>query len=129
MREFEQMEMQYFVKPGTQMEHFEAWREKRMQWHQDIGIRASKLRWHEHEKLAHYADAAYDIQYEYPMGWQEQEGIHSPTDYDLARHQEFSSKQMQYFEQESHERFIPSVLETSVELDRTISILLSSADP
>lgn len=127
MREFEQMEMQYFVKPGTQMEHFEAWREKRMQWHQDIGIRASKLRWHEHEKLAHYADAAYDIQYEYPMGWQEVEGIHSRTDYDLARHQEFSGKKMEYFEQESRERFIPYVVETSVGLDRTILMLLSEA--
>jgi glycyl-tRNA synthetase len=90
--------MQYFVKPGTQMEHFEVWREKRMQWHIDNGIRPEKLRWHKHEKLAHYADAAYDIQYEYPIGWQEIEGIHSRTDYDLRRHQEFSGKKMEYFD-------------------------------
>ena len=127
MREFEQMEMQYFVKPGTQKEHFEEWREKRMQWHQAIGIRASKLRWHEHEKLAHYADAAYDIQYEYPMGWQEVEGIHSRTDYDLARHQDYSGKKMEYFEQETRERYVPYVVETSVGLDRTILMLLSEA--
>lgn len=127
MREFEQMEMQYFVKPGTQMEAFEAWREKRMQWHLSNGIRPSKLRWHEHEKLAHYADAAFDIQYEYPIGWQEVEGIHSRTDYDLSRHQEFSGKKMEYFDPQTQERYIPYVVETSVGLDRTILMLLSEA--
>ncbi|HMB90588.1 MAG TPA: glycine--tRNA ligase [Rhodothermales bacterium] len=127
MREFEQMEMQYFVKPGTQMEAFEAWREKRMQWHLGNGIRPSKLRWHEHEKLAHYADAAFDIQYEYPIGWQEVEGIHSRTDYDLSRHQEFSGKKMEYFDPQTQERYIPYVVETSVGLDRTILMLLSEA--
>src|SRR5690606_41704531 len=86
MREFEQMEMQYFVKPGTQMEHFEAWREKRMQWHIDNGLRERKLRWHQHEKLAHYADAAFDVQYEFLSGWLVVEGIHSLTAYDLRRH-------------------------------------------
>ena len=127
MREFEQMEMQYFVKPGTQMEAFEAWREQRMQWHLGNGIRPSKLRWHEHEKLAHYADAAFDIQYEYPIGWQEVEGIHSRTDYDLRRHQEFSGKKMEYFDPQTQERYIPYVVETSVGLDRTILMLLSEA--
>jgi len=127
MREFEQMEMQYFVKPGTQMEAFEQWREKRMQWHIDNGIRPSKLRWHVHEKLAHYADAAMDIQYQYPIGWQEVEGIHSRTDYDLRRHQEFSGKKMEYFDPQTNERYIPYVVETSAGLDRTILMLLSEA--
>ena len=127
MREFEQMEMQYFVKPGTQMEHFEVWRDKRMQWHLDNGIRPEKLRWHKHEKLAHYADAAYDIQYEYPIGWQEIEGIHSRTDYDLRRHQEFSGKKMEYFDPFTQEKYIPYVVETSAGLDRAILMLLSDA--
>ncbi len=124
MREFEQMEMQYFVKPGTQMEHFEEWRQKRMQWHIENGIRPSKLRWHEHEKLAHYADAAYDVQYEFPIGWLEVEGIHSRTDYDLKRHQEFSGKKMEYFDPFTQERYLPYVVETSAGLDRTILMLL-----
>ncbi len=127
MREFEQMEMQYFVRPGAQMEAYESWREKRMQWHVDNGIRPEKLRWHVHEKLAHYADAAVDIQFQFPMGWQEVEGIHSRTDYDLRRHQEFSGKKMEYFDPQSGERFIPYVVETSVGLDRTILMLLSEA--
>jgi glycyl-tRNA synthetase len=119
--------MQYFVKPGDQMDSFEAWREKRMQWHLSNGIRPEKLRWHEHEKLAHYADAAQDIQYEFPIGWQEVEGIHSRTDYDLARHAEFSGKKMEYFDPQTQERFVPYVVETSVGLDRTILMLLSEA--
>ncbi len=127
MREFEQMEMQYFVKPGEQMPAYEAWSEKRMQWHLDNGIRESKLRWHEHEKLAHYADAAQDVQYEFPMGWQEVEGIHSRTDYDLSRHQEYSGKKMEYFDPQSQERFVPYVVETSVGLDRTILMILCDA--
>ncbi len=127
MREFEQMEMQYFVKPGTQMEAFDAWREKRMQWHIDNGIAAENLRYHEHEKLAHYADAAVDIQYNFPIGWQEMEGIHSRTDYDLGRHQEFSGKKMEYFDPQTQERYIPYVVETSVGLDRTILALMSEA--
>lgn len=127
MREFEQMEMQYFVKPGTQMEAFEVWREKRMQWHIDNGIRPSKLRWHEHEKLAHYADAAVDIQYEYPIGWQEVEGIHSRTDFDLKAHQELSGKKMEYFDPHTNEKFIPYVVETSAGLDRTVLMLLCEA--
>ncbi len=127
MREFEQMEMQYFVKPGSQMEAYEQWREERMQWHLDNGIRASKLRWHEHEKLAHYADAAQDIQYEFPIGWQEVEGIHSRTDFDLKAHQEYSGKKMEYFDQQANEKYIPYVVETSVGLDRTILTLLCEA--
>lgn len=127
MREFEQMEMQYFVKPGDQMAAFEEWREKRMQWHIDNGIRASKLRWHEHEKLAHYADAAFDIQYQYPIGWQEVEGIHSRTDFDLAGHQEHSGKKLEYFDPQTQERYIPYVVETSAGLDRTILMALCDA--
>ncbi|MEM1268800.1 MAG: glycine--tRNA ligase [Bacteroidota bacterium] len=127
MREFEQMEMQYFVEPGSQLDHFDAWRDLRMQWHIDNGVRPEKLRIHTHEKLAHYADAAVDIQYEFPIGWQEVEGIHSRTDYDLRRHQEFSGKKMEYFNQQTKERFIPYVVETSVGLDRTILLLLSEA--
>ncbi len=127
MREFEQMEMQYFVRPGTQMDAFEAWREKRMQWHVENGIRPERLRWHEHEKLAHYADAAFDIQYQFPIGWQEIEGIHSRTDFDLRRHQEYSGKKMEYFDPQTQERYIPYVVETSAGLDRTILMLLSDA--
>ncbi len=127
MREFEQMEMQFFVKPGTQMDAYQEWKERRMQWHLDNGIAAENLRYHEHEKLAHYADAAVDIQYKYPIGWQEVEGIHSRTDYDLSRHQEYSGKKMEYFDPQSQERFIPYVVETSVGLDRTILMLLSEA--
>jgi len=127
MREFEQMEMQYFVKPGEQMEAYELWRERRLQWHIDNGIDPSHLRWHVHENLAHYADAAVDIQYQFPMGWAEVEGIHSRTDYDLRRHQEFSGRKMEYFDPQTKERFIPLVVETSVGLDRTILMILCEA--
>jgi len=127
MREFEQMEMQYFVKPGTQMDAFEQWRHERLQWHLDNGIRADRLRWHVHEKLAHYADAAQDIQYLFPMGWQEVEGIHSRTDFDLSRHQEYSGKNLTYFDAQANEKYIPFVVETSVGLDRTVLMLLCDA--
>jgi glycyl-tRNA synthetase len=127
MREFEQMEMQYFVKPGTHMEHYERWRSERMQWHIDNGIAPSKLRFHVHEKLAHYADAAVDVQYEFPIGWQEIEGIHSRTDFDLASHQQHSGKKLEYFDSESKERYVPYVVETSAGLDRTILTLLCDA--
>ncbi len=127
MREFEQMEMQYFVHPGTQLEAYELWRSRRWDWHVRNGIPASKLRWHVHEKPAHYADAAVDIQYEFPIGWQEIEGIHSRTDYDLSRHQEYSGKKMQIFDQASGSRFIPYVVETSAGLDRTVLMLLCEA--
>ena len=127
MREFEQMEMQYFVKPGAQSDAYEAWKDKRLRWHIDNGVPEAKLRWHEHEKPAHYADAAVDIQYEFPIGWQEIEGIHSRTDYDLTRHQEFSGKKMQVFDAQANERYVPYVVETSAGLDRTILMLLCEA--
>ena len=127
MREFEQMEMQYFVKPGTQDEHFDRWKEARMAWHTGLGITPEKLRFHEHEQLSHYADQAYDIQYEFPIGWKELEGIHSRTDYDLSRHEEYSGKKMSYFDPFEQERYTPYVVETSVGLDRTILMLLCDA--
>ncbi len=127
MREFEQMEMQYFVEPGTQLEAYEAWADARMAWHVSNGVRPERLRWHGHEKLAHYADAAKDVQYEFGFGWQEVEGIHSRTDFDLRRHQEFSGKKLEYFDQPNNTRYIPYVVETSVGLDRTILMLLSDA--
>ena len=127
MREFEQMEMQYFVKPGDQLESFESWKQRRWDWHVSNGVPSSKLRWHVHEKVAHYADAAVDIQYKFPIGWQEIEGIHSRTDYDLARHQKFSGKKMQVFDARTRERYVPFVVETSAGLDRTILMLLCEA--
>lgn len=127
MREFEQMEMQYFVEPGTQMEAYELWREKRWQWHLDNGVRAENLRWHEHEKLAHYADAAVDVEYQFPFGWSEVEGVHSRTDFDLSRHQDLSGKKLEYFDPQTQARYVPYVLETSVGLDRTILMLLCDA--
>ncbi|MEP6615136.1 MAG: glycine--tRNA ligase [Ginsengibacter sp.] len=127
MREFEQMEMQFFIRPGTQMEWYEHWKEKRMQWHNEIGIPPSKLRFHNHTKLAHYADAAVDIEFEFPFGWKELEGVHSRTDYDLRRHQEFSKKKLQYFDNELNQNYIPYVVETSVGLDRLVLTILSLA--
>ncbi len=127
MREFEQMEMQYFVKPGSQQAWYEAWKEKRWQWHCGNGVPEAKIRWHEHEKPAHYADAAVDIQYRFPFGWQEIEGIHSRTDYDLSRHQEHAGKKMQVFEQTTGQSYVPYVVETSAGLDRTILMLLCEA--
>ncbi|MFB0908571.1 MAG: glycine--tRNA ligase, partial [Spirosomataceae bacterium] len=100
MREFEQMEMQYFVRPGSQKEWYEKWRDTRLKFHKAIGLPADKLSFHIHEKLAHYADAAVDIEYQFPFGFREIEGIHSRTDFDLRRHQEFSKKKMQYFDSE-----------------------------
>jgi len=127
MREFEQMEMQYFVKPGTQDEHFERWKAERMAWHRSLGIDPDKLRFHEHEQLSHYADQAFDIQYEFPIGWKELEGIHSRTDFDLKRHAEFSGKNLTYFDPFEQEKYIPYVVETSVGLDRTVLMLLCDA--
>jgi len=125
MREFEQMEMQFFIRPGTQQEWYEYWKEKRIQWHKEIGIPGEKLRYHNHTKLAHYADAALDIEFEFPFGWKELEGIHSRTDFDLRRHQEFSRKKMQYFDNEINQNYVPYVIETSVGLDRTVLTILS----
>jgi glycyl-tRNA synthetase len=121
------MEMQYFVRPGTQAEHFNFWKRERMQWHRDLGIPQERLRYKDHDKLAHYADAATDIEFFYPFGWKETEGIHSRTDYDLRRHQEFSGKKQTYFDPETQESYIPYVIETSVGLDRTVLMHLCNA--
>ncbi|MDP5171489.1 MAG: glycine--tRNA ligase [Bacteroidia bacterium] len=127
MREFEQMEMQYFIKPGTQMEWFQYWKEARINFHKKLGLSPDKLQFHVHEKLAHYADAAEDIQFKFPFGFKELEGIHSRTDFDLSRHQEFSGKKITYFDPETQESFVPYVLETSVGLDRTFLAHMSNA--
>jgi glycyl-tRNA synthetase len=127
MREFEQMEMQFFVKPGTQKEWYEHWKNERMNWHLNLGIAANKYRFHDHVKLAHYADAALDIEYEFPFGFKEVEGIHSRTDYDLTRHQEFSKKKLQYFDTEINQHYVPYVIETSIGLDRMFLLILSNS--
>jgi glycyl-tRNA synthetase len=127
-REFEQMEMQYFVKPGSQLDAMEKWKEHRWQWHLDNGIRQDKLRWVPHgpNNLAHYADAAVDIEYEFPMGWGEVEGIHSRTDFDLKSHQDLAGKNLQYVDQvDGNKKYLPYVVETSVGCDRTILALMS----
>ncbi|MBC7539783.1 MAG: glycine--tRNA ligase [Bacteriovorax sp.] len=129
-REFEQMEMQYFVKPGLQMEAMEEWRNTRWKWHLENGLRADKLKWSPHgpDSLAHYADAATDIEYEFPMGWGEMEGIHSRTDFDLKQHQEFSGKNMQYVDQaNNNEKYLPYVIETSVGADRCLLAIMCDA--
>lgn len=130
MREFEQMEMQYFLKPGSQKEAFEEWKKIRHQWHLDNGLRAEKLRWHPHgpDELAHYADMAEDIEYLFPIGWSEMEGIHSRTDFDLSRHEEFSGKSQKYVDQtDGNKKYIPYVVETSVGSDRSTLALLCDA--
>ncbi len=127
MREFEQMEMQFFVKPGEEMKWYEFWKEKRMRWHQTLGIGAENYRFHDHLNLAHYANAACDIQFNFPMGFRELEGIHSRTDFDLKSHEKFSGKKLQYFDSEDNQNYIPYVVETSVGLDRMfLSVLASS---
>jgi glycyl-tRNA synthetase len=133
MREFEQMEMQFFIRPGTQIEWYNYWKEERKKWHESLGIPSQKLRFHNHTKLAHYADAALDIEFEFPFGWKELEGIHSRTDYDLRRHQEYSKKKMQYFDNDLDENgkpfgnYIPYVVETSVGLDRLFLTIISNS--
>ncbi len=127
MREFEQMEMQFFVKPGTQKEWYEYWKETRMKWHLSLGIAPEKYRYHDHIKLAHYADMACDIEYDFPMGFKEVEGIHSRGDFDLKQHQEFSGKKLTYFDTEINQHYVPYVVETSIGLDRTVMLLLSEA--
>lgn len=128
-REFEQMEMQYFVKPGQDDEVMESWKNERREWYAKLGIHADKLRFHEHKdkELAHYAKKAFDIEYEFPFGWSELEGIHNRTDFDLKRHQEFSGKNLQYFEESTKEKFIPYIIETSAGCDRTILCILADA--
>jgi len=125
MREFEQMEMQFFVRPGEELKWFEYWKEQRMNWHLDMGIPESEYRFHEHENLAHYANAAFDIEFNFPMGFKELEGIHSRTDFDLKAHQELSGKKLQYFDPDINESYVPFVVETSIGLDRTFLALLS----
>ncbi|MDB4923191.1 glycine--tRNA ligase [Mucilaginibacter sp.] len=134
MREFEQMEMQFFVRPGTQKEWFEKWKKTRLDWHLALGTASEKYRYHEHTKLAHYADAAYDIEFEFPFGFKEVEGIHSRTDFDLSQHQKFSNKKMQYFDPETdpdtgkpYGNYIPYVIETSIGLDRMFLLTMINA--
>lgn len=128
-REFEQMEMQYFVRPEEAPEWLERWKEERINWYKELGIKEDKLRFHQHtqEELPHYAAKAYDIQYEFPFGWQELEGIHNRTDYDLKRHIKYSGKDLSYFETNSEERFVPYIIETSAGVDRTLLMCLVDA--
>jgi glycyl-tRNA synthetase len=128
-REFEQMEMQFFVRPGEDAEWFERWRALRLAWHQELGLNPGKLRWHEHTgaELAHYARAAYDIEYEFPFGWQEIEGIHNRGDFDLGRHQEHSGKKLEYFDQAANVRYLPYIVETSAGSDRVALTVLVDA--
>jgi len=127
MREFEQMEMQFFVRPGEEMQWYAYWKEARMKWHLSLGMPTEKYRFHDHDKLAHYANAATDIEFEFPIGFKELEGIHSRTNYDLGAHQEYSGKKMQYFDPELDEGYVPYVVETSIGLDRTFLAVLSNA--
>jgi len=128
-REFEQMEMQFFVKPGTDMEWFEYWKAQRIQWYDALGIRKSKLHFHEHteQERAFYAAAAFDIEYEFPFGWKELEGIHNRTNYDLSKHQEYSGKDLSYFDDATREKYIPYIVETSAGCDRTVLTTLIDA--
>jgi glycyl-tRNA synthetase len=127
-REFEQMEMQYFIKPGTQMEAMEQWKDIRWKWHLGNGLREDKLRFKKHDELAHYADAAFDIEYQFAHGWGEMEGIHSRTDFDLGNHEKFSGKNLHYTDQmDGNKKFIPYVLETSVGCDRCMLAVMSDA--
>jgi len=123
MREFEQMEMQFFVRPGEEIKWFEHWKEERMKWHLSLGIPKEKYRIHQHEKLAHYANAAVDIEYEFPFGFREVEGIHSRTDFDLSQHQKLSGKKLQYFDPEIDKSYIPYVVETSIGVDRMFLLI------
>lgn len=127
MREFEQMEMQFFVRPGTEGEWYQYWKEARLQWHISLGIDAAKYRYHDHVKLAHYAKEACDIEYEFPFGFKEVEGIHSRSDFDLSQHQQYSKKKQQYFDTEINQNYVPYVVETSIGLDRMFLLILSNA--
>ncbi len=127
MREFEQMEMQFFIRPGDEKQWYEAWKQIRMKWHLAIGLPAEKLKFHDHEKLAHYANAAVDIEYQFPFGFKEIEGIHSRTDFDLSSHEKFSKKKQQYFDTELNKNYVPYVVETSVGADRVFLATLCNA--
>jgi len=125
MREFEQMEMQFFVRPGQEMKWYEHWKESRMQWHLSLGVDKEQFRFHDHDNLAHYANAACDIEFKFPFGFKELEGIHSRTDFDLKSHQEHSGRKVQYFDPEINESYVPYVVETSIGLDRMFLTILS----
>ncbi|MES2628556.1 MAG: glycine--tRNA ligase, partial [Bacteroidota bacterium] len=126
-REFEQMEMQFFVKPGTEMEWYEYWKEARIKWHKALGLGEGNYRFHDHIKLAHYANAAADIEFDFPMGFKELEGIHSRTDFDLKQHEEHSGKKLQFFDTEENASYVPYVVETSVGLDRMFLSVYSAS--
>jgi len=127
MREFEQMEMQYFIRPGTELTWYEFWKEERLKWHLSLGFPREKYRFHDHEKLSHYANAACDIEFEFPFGFKELEGIHSRTNFDLNAHQQYSGKKIQYFDPEINESYTPYVVETSIGLDRMFLAIISHA--
>ncbi len=127
MREFEQMEMQFFVRPGSELEWFAKWKENRLAWHKALGMGDEKYRFHDHDKLAHYANAATDIEFEFPFGFKELEGIHSRTDFDLTQHQQYSGRKLQYFDPETNESYVPYVIETSIGLDRMFLAVMSAA--
>ena len=127
MREFEQMEMQFFVRPGTELEWFQHWKQERLAWHLSLGLPAEKYRFHDHEKLAHYANAATDIEFDFPFGFKELEGIHSRTDFDLSAHAKYSGKKLQYFDPDTNESYTPYVIETSIGLDRMFLAMFSNA--
>ena len=126
MREFEQMEMQFFVRPGEEMKWYEHWKDQRIQWHKKLGLGDDNYRFHDHIKMAHYANAAADIEFDFPMGFKELEGIHSRTDFDLKQHEKLSGKKLQYFDPEINENYVPYVVETSIGLDRMFLAILSS---
>lgn len=127
MREFEQMEMQFFIPPGTQKQWYAHWKETRLKWHLSLGLGEENYRFHDHEKLAHYADAACDIEFRFPFGFKELEGIHSRTDFDLGNHEKYSGKKLQYFDPDKQENYVPYVLETSIGLDRLFLAVFSHA--
>lgn len=127
MREFEQMEMQFFVRPGEEMQWFKLWKQRRLEWHKALGLGDGKYRFHDHDKLAHYANAATDIEFDFPFGFKELEGIHSRTDFDLGNHQRVSGRKLQYFDPETNESYVPYVIETSIGLDRCFLAVLSAA--
>src|SRR5690554_5995783 len=127
MREFEQMEMQYFVQPGSELEWYEKWKQKRLNWHLSLGLGKENYRFHDHEKLAHYANAAADIEFNYPFGFKELEGIHSRTDFDLKAHEQHSGKKLQFFDPETNSSYVPFVVETSVGLDRLFLAIFSKS--
>ena len=127
MREFEQMEMQFFVRPGEELKWYEYWKDIRINWHKKLGMGEENYRFHDHIKLAHYANAASDIEFDFPMGFKELEGIHSRTDFDLKQHEEFSGKKLQYFDPEINQNYVPYVIETSIGLDRMFLAVLSSS--